>query len=261
MQLRSEKIATQRMLDDPTTTNMKGSATTSADDGAFVAAVDEGYLPSSADEDDESSSSDDSSSSDEEAEVRGIDYTKDFAPPGPTSKIYEAVLDAMACVGQASPRDYYGLATKVLVANDMDSGTNHYTLPTLVTYNAALRGIASCEQPNDQIRDEAMSYSFALYNHLTHSLHLPRNAMTMVYMLQMLDKALPPSRVKGNMSVTFWDHASKSGIVNQEFLNAFQQVHEPSNGPEFKVLLDMLSNDLPQKHRRFVKKYSHSEHY
>eukprot|EP00934_Nitzschia_sp_Nitz4_P007656 Nitzschia sp. Nitz4//scaffold266_size26515//17800//18840//NITZ4_008258-RA/size26515-processed-gene-0.22-mRNA-1//1//CDS//3329544871//7646//frame0 len=197
----------------------------------------------------------------EDTEAAAVAAELDFAAPGATSRLYETLLDGMACVGTATPTEYFNVASQVLEANDTDKGSNTYTLPTHVTYNAALRGIARSAQPDEKTRDEAISHSFTLYNHLTHSLHLPRNAATIMYMLQIIDKSFPASRVKGNMSVTFWAHASQLGVVNAEVIDALKQVHEPSNGPEFAPMLEHISGDLPQKYRRFVNKYSHSQYY
>ena len=174
----------------------------------------------------------------------------------------EALLDAMACAGEAAPFDYYNIARNILKANDMDKGGNPlYTLPSHVTFNAPLRGIAKCNMTNEMIRDDALSASFSLYNHLTHCPHLPRNNMTIVYMLQILDKTMPASRVKGNISVTFWDHASTLGVINEEVIEAMMSVHDPPNGPEFDILLQEISGTLPQKLRRCLNKYRHSKHY
>jgi hypothetical protein len=245
----------------------------------------EGYLPSSDDSessDDSSSSdedndedadlSDDSSSSDEDSDEEDADAVGpmpggsrkvpfDFAPPGPTAKMQEAILDVMSCVGEASPNEYYETALQIFDANDLDKGSNSYTLPSHVTYNASLRGIAKCDLSDDMVRDEALSSSFSLYNHLTHSLHLPRNTMTIVYMLQVVDKAIPASRVKGNISVTLWDHAIRLGVVNAQVVEAMKNIHDPTNGPEFDIFLEEISGNLLQKDRRFVNKYKHSNHY
>jgi hypothetical protein len=242
-----------------------------------------GYLPSSDDSSDDSSSSDeedaaedsvlsdDSSSSDDDSDDEsgsagpipgGSGATVlDFAPPGPTAKMQEALLDVMACVGEATPSEYYEVALQIMDANDLDKGSNSYTLPSHVTYNASLRGIAKCDLSDDMVRDDALSSSFSLYNHLTHSLHLPRNIMTIVYMLQVVDNAIPASRVKGNISVTLWDHASRLGIANEQVIEAMKNLHEPTNGPEFDILLEEISGKLPQKYRRFVNKYAHSKYY
>ena len=262
MQLRHEKRA---ISSDDSATFMPGSY-----EGGF-STDEEGYLASSEDDSDSSSdessgssSSDDDSDDDSDTASMASKRSKvlrDFAPPGPTSKMQEALLDAMACVGQASPLEYYDVAVTVLKANDLDKGKNLNTLPSHVTYNAALRGIAKCDIADEQTRDEALSSAFTLYNHLTHSLHLPRNNMTFVYMLQVIDKAFPACRVKGNISATLWDHASRLGVANEEVIAAMRQVHDPTNGPEFDILLEEFSSSLPQKYRRFISKYRHSDNY
>jgi len=206
----------------------------------------------------------------EEAGVGGDDSTlSQFAPPGPTAKMQEALLDVMACVGSGgtstttiTPWDYYQVAVQILEANDVDGGTNPYTLPTHVTYNAALRGISTCPILSDEaIRDEAMSTAFDLYNHLTHSLHLPRNSATFVYMLQTVNNVFPPSRVKGNICVTLWDHATRVGVADSKVVETLKAVLTSENGPEFKILTDELSKPIPQTYRRFLKKYRHSDNY
>ena len=231
----------------------------------------EGYLPSS--EDDSSSSSsddDDDDESDDELVERATasasgkvvkERSLEFAPPGPTAKMQEALLDSMACARMGAPGDYYDLALQIMNADKLDNGSNNYTQPTLVTYNAALRGIATCDLTMEMVRDEALESAFSLYNHLTHSRHLPRNAMTYVYMFQIIDKAFPASRVKGNISCTLWDHATRLGVVNEQVIASLSQVHSTSNGPEFQMLLDHISGPLPQKYRRFVNKYRHSDNY
>ena len=213
-----------------------------------------------------SSSSDDDDDSEDETEMSAGTSTTpsfEFAPPGPTAKMQEALLDAMACVGTAAPGDYFEIAIKILEANDLDKGTNPYTLPSHVTYNAALRGISRCPLAEDDaaVRDEAISSAFALYNHLTHSLHLPRNSATFVYMLQTVNNVFPASRVKGNICVTLWDHASRLGVADTNVIETLKEVLGGENGPEFEILTDELSGAMPQKYRKFVNKYRHSDNY
>jgi hypothetical protein len=173
----------------------------------------------------------------------------------------EALLDAMACARIGAPRDYYDLALQLIHADKLDKGANLHTQTTHVTYNAALRGIASCDITQEMVRDDVLDSAFSLYNHLTHSRHLPRNAMTYVYMFQIIEKAFPASRVRGNISCTLWDHATRIGVVDEQVIAALKSVHSTSNGPEFQTLLDHISGPLPQKYRRFVNKYRHSDNY
>jgi hypothetical protein len=241
-----------------------------------------GSSTSSSDEDSDSSDDDD----DDENDARR--KTLDFAPPGPTTRMYDAVLDGMATTTTttATPMDYFHLATSVLEAHELDADYDHdnnnndyyleYTRPTMVTYNAPLRGIATngSALTDEVVRDDALTAAFSLYNSLTHSDHLHRNASSIAYMLQIVNHAIPASRVKGNMSVTFWQQASKLGIVDQKVVEAIQQIHgggddggdgdQLTNGKEFQVFLDHISpkdEELPQRFRRFVNKYQHSKHY
>ena len=59
----------------------------------------------------------------------------------------------------------------------------------------------------------------------------------------------------------FASHDVPRVVVNDEVVDSFKQVHDPVNGPEFQILLDHVDGELPQKYRRFVKKYAHSQTY
>lgn len=235
----------------------------SMDDGTNVPSSDEesddNGSGTSSNTSDESSSSSDEDSEDESGMAAPPAF--DFAPPGPTAKMQEALLDAMACVGGAAPREYYETALTILNVNDLEKGTNPYTLPSHVTYNAALRGISQCKLSDEAVRDEALSAAFVLYNHLTHSLHLPRNSATFVHMLQTVNNIFPASRVKGNICVTLWDHATQLGVADADVVETLKVVLGGGNGPEFQILIDELSRPIPQKYQRFANKYRHSEIY
>ena len=201
--------------------------------------------------------------SEEHEETEPPSFLEDFAPPAATGVMYDAVLDAMACTKSGGPMEYLDLATTLIHRYAMDEKENAFTIPTMVTYNAPLRGVALLDIQDQVLRDEAMRMAFTLYNSLTHSelAHIQRNPRTMTYMCRILDKCIPGSRVKGNMSVTFFSHATQLGILDEAVIDALRQIHSSQNGPEFQILLDHLSGDLPQRFRRFVNKYNHSEHY
>lgn len=244
-------------------------------------------------EDDSSSISDNSSSSsDSNADDDNDDATLlEFAPPGATMTMYDSVLDAMAVIPENSdtvvdPLDIFHTTMQALSANDLDiehnfddskneksrlnmqlQQHNKYTLATPITYNAALRGLLSNTDFKDpKQRDNALNGAFGLYNHLTHSRHLVRNTASILYMVQIVNEALPGSRVKGNISVTLWKQACQFGVITPELAQAVQAIHgeNASCGPEFDIFLKQLDtpmNELPQRYRRFAKKYKHSKHY
>ena len=237
----------------------------------------------------------------------------DFAMPGVTTAMYDTILDAMACAAQVSldaagtnqstsdssespsflqmlePDDIYRVAGAAWKAHDLN---NQYsdgglffpsTTPTMVTYNATLRGIGTiCLSTtlNDERKalliDQGLAHGFGVYNQLTHNDHgLPkRNAASIIYLLKIIQACIPPSRTRGNMTVALWHQASMEGLVTPELIQSVKELHDVSNGPEFDVFLESLdkctasagekSNKLiitPQRFARFAKKYSHSKFY
>jgi hypothetical protein len=234
-------------------------------------------LSADADVEDSDSSSSSSSSSDEDDDNDFLD----FAPPGATIAMYDAVLDAMAVIPNSNnfdPLDFFHTSMQALSANELDTqylfhrdqlqipARDTYTLVTPITYHAALRGISNKTNfENPKHRDYALNAAFGLYNHLTHSEHLVRNNASILYMAGIVDKALPASRVKGNISVTLWKQACQIGVVSPNLVQVIQKIHMDSScGPEFDVFLKQLAmslDDLPQKYRRFAKKYMHSKDY
>ena len=230
----------------------------------------------------------------------------DFAVPGVTTAMYDTILDAMACATQVSleaksgtsssflqtlePDDIYRVAGAAWKAHDLNnqySGAGElffpYSTPTMVTYNATLRGIGnicmSSAFSGDRkalITDQGLAHGFGVYNHLTHNDHgLPkRNGASIVYLLNIIKACIPPSRTRGNMTVALWHQASMEGLVTPELIQSIKELHEVSNGPEFDVFLESLDKCTtsageksdkvvitPQRFARFAKKYSYSKFY
>ncbi|CAJ1970208.1 unnamed protein product [Cylindrotheca closterium] len=208
----------------------------------------------------------------------------DFAPPGATIAMYDVVLDSMAVQSERreDPLLFFQTSLQALQAFELDAEflmtqedkrkkeyfqqRDTYTLATPVTYNAALRGIAvHTSFANPQHRDNALNASFHLYNHMTHSEHLLRNSASIGYMLQIVNQALPDSRVKGNISVTFWKQACQMGLVTPQVVESMQSIHKDLKcGPEFEPVVKQLEtplSDFPQRYRRAVKQTRHSANY
>mmetsp|Transcript_202 Transcript_202/g.423 ORF Transcript_202/g.423 Transcript_202/m.423 type:complete len:604 (+) Transcript_202:32-1843(+) len=176
---------------------------------------------------------------------------------------------------------------------------------TIVTYNAALRTIANLgrfyhqrhgghSSPSfPQYRDEVLHAGLSVYNLLTHNTFgVKRNGQSAKYLLQTLEQTIPPSRVRGNMSVTLWQQASREGVVTPSLVECFlHNIHGASpqtidnmsldsiNGPEFTAFNEKLLATLeprsnstssssssydetykisPARFARFAKKYAHS---
>eukprot|EP00533_Pseudo-nitzschia_delicatissima_P003849 CAMPEP_0116114204 /NCGR_PEP_ID=MMETSP0327-20121206/19902_1 /TAXON_ID=44447 /ORGANISM="Pseudo-nitzschia delicatissima, Strain B596" /LENGTH=470 /DNA_ID=CAMNT_0003607583 /DNA_START=122 /DNA_END=1535 /DNA_ORIENTATION=+ len=235
---------------------------------------------------------------DQQQKVRSGNH--DFAIPGVTTAMYDTILDAMACATESGsspagsflqtlePDDIYHVAGAAWKAHDLNNQSNSgdmffaATTPTMVTYNATLRGIGNIclsstseEERKALITDQGLAHGFGVYNQLTHNDHgLPkRNGASIVYLLNIIKACIPPSRTRGNMTVALWHQASMEGLVTPELIQSVKELHEVSNGPEFDVFLESLdkctasgsSSDkvviTPQRFARFAKKYSYSKFY
>lgn len=220
------------------------------------------------------------------------DTTKQFAPPGPTVSMYDALLDSMAVMAagecelegttttttSTTPIEFVTLLRQIHAAHTLDGGdainTNLATFPTMQSFNATLRGIASCkfttgakedEQPElELIRDQAME-AFGIYNSMAHttSQRLKRNSATITYMLQIVKKYIPTSRTKGNIAFTIWMQATKEGIVDTNLRTvqqSYKEANTPSNGVEFDDLVHERCDPefvLPTKWIRHSKNRRH----
>lgn len=225
----------------------------------------------------------------------------DFAIPGVTTAMYDTILDAMACAASTTvlssrssylnnlePEDLYRVAGAAWKAHDLNNQHNSEgdvffaaTTPTMVTYNATLRGIgnlclAAASSDNAERKtmmvDQGLAYGFGVYNHLTHNDHgLPkRNSASIIYLLQVIQACIPPSRTRGNMTVALWHQASMEGLVTQELISTLKDLHAETNGPEFDIFLESLDKCTtgtesgkitPQRFARFAKKFRHSKFY
>jgi hypothetical protein len=242
-------------------------------------------------------------------------HLADFALPGVTTVMYDTLLDALACstellpqadpshaknqagiLHQIEPADFYQITDDALTAHRLNNQSNNssknewfpYSIPSMVTYNATLRGIGNLclamasdgdKKSNQQLVDQGLAYGFGTYNHLTNNSHaLPkRNTASILYLLRIIGACLPPSRTRGNMTVTLWQQASREGLVTSKLIAAIQELHVESNGPEFDVFLKALEkcqcpssssgkiNEkiviTPQRFARFAKKFQHSKNY
>jgi hypothetical protein len=217
------------------------------------------------------------------------DTTKQFAPPGPTVKMYDVLLDSMAVMAAAEPDatvtptsmtpiKFITLLRQIHAAHTLDGGdainTNPATFPTMQSFNATLRGIASCkfsgeqqqqqqQQQDELIRDQAME-AFGIYNSMAHttSERLKRNSATITYMLQIVTKFIPTSRTKGNIAFSIFMQATKEGIVDTDsrVQQAYKETNAPSNGVEFDDLVhERCAPDfvLPTKWIRHSKNRRH----
>jgi hypothetical protein len=215
---------------------------------------------------DNNSSSSSSSDDDEESKQQqqqdddnDDDDDEDCAGPGPTVEMWDTLLDSMAVTASRdTPSNMTSILQRVLERHAEDGGaernTNPFTVPTILTFNAVLRGVANTPYSNhnnndDEIREEALQTAFGVYDEMRlHHVGTAaaadnnnnRNAATYTYMLQVVAKFLPPSRTRGNIAHGLWTHAKRNHVASKQVLEALtQHANVPSNGVEF----DQWTND------------------
>jgi len=197
------------------------------------------------------------------------DYMEDFALPGPTVNIYNALLDVMACHPESdfvTPMEASLLLEFILMRHKLDGGdeknTNSHTRPSVMTFNAPIR-IASTlpfdhddkQTANVRYRDEAITLAFAAFDTLSHSGVSERNSATYNYLLSTVAKYFPSSRIRGNIAHGMFHHARLQGLIDSSVIRAHIAANEPSNGKEFddwieETLKEKAVKDLPHKWRR-----------
>jgi hypothetical protein len=196
-------------------------------------------------------------------------YLDDFAFPGPTVVMYNALLDSMACLakdGSVNPIQAKLCMENVLWRHTIDGGDagnrNPSTRPSVLPFNAAIRVAAELrydatrkDPENLLLRDEALLLAFGTFDAVTHSRVAESNSATYKYLLGAVAKYLPPSLSKGNIAYGMWTHARLQGLIDPTVIAAYATANEPSNGELFDAWArDTLNGknvtDLPQKWRR-----------
>lgn len=164
------------------------------------------------------------------------------ATPGPTVDMWDTLLDSMAVTAtRETPSTMMTILQRVLERHEEDGGfernTNPYTVPTIRTFNAVLRGIANTPYDNNNhnnntdVRDSALEVAFGVYDEMR--FHTERNAATHQYMIQVVNKFLPPSKTRGNIAYGLWTLAKRDHVASQEVLDALLSVFSSNNGVEY----------------------------
>ncbi|GKY96245.1 hypothetical protein MPSEU_000584300 [Mayamaea pseudoterrestris] len=219
---------------------------------------------------DSDSSSDSESDSDDDNENNATlatnepTYMQDFSHPGPTTHMYDVLLDAMACQAHVvTARETYLLWEDLMLRHELDGGDASnklwHTRPTLQSYNASIRVAAelpydlSDQSPrNMERRDDAIHLTFSVFDVLSESLLHSCNSATYTYLLQVVAKYLPQSRSKGHIARGMLLHAREQGLLDSSMVKAYRSANEPPNGDEFLETLQVFDRpvrELPHKWR------------
>ena len=80
----------------------------------------------------------------------------------------------------------------------------------------------------EEVRDKALTTAFSVYDAFGEYLQ-PQNAATFVaYMIQVVDKFIPPSLTRGNMGLALYKAACEEGVVDDSVLEAMKGLQPPS---------------------------------
>lgn len=157
-----------------------------------------------------------------------------FSSPGPTIRMYDTYLDAMAVhPTEATPKQVMAVLANIIQRYDDDGGnklnTNPHTIPTVLSFNGVLRACANTPITNERTRDEALTTAFTVYDAFQEYLQ-PKNAASFAYMIQVVTKCIPPSLTRGNMALTLYKAAEEERVVDDILLDAMKELHSVSNG-------------------------------
>lgn len=201
---------------------------------------------------------DEDSDDDEEAETS---VPQVFASPGQTIAMFDTLLDTMAVTTSPdTPCQVGDIVTKVNLRFEQDGGqvlnVNPSTVPTQLTYNAALRAIANTPNCSDKTRDDALLNAFGIFDSLIDK-NVKRNAATFNYMIQTVSKFVPPSEMAGNIARALWMMAVDRKVVDDNIMRALEQV-DPGNYPMYEefvraTIREKTIKDIPHNWRKWGK--------
>jgi hypothetical protein len=179
-------------------------------------------------------------------------YMYDFAAPGPTTAMYDTMLDTMACTAAHINNRAEALMLArhfhetIMIRHTNDGGDtkndNVHTLPTAVSFNALIRiaaelpydntvNISTETSPIEEVeyRDDVCA-TFITTLQLMHECGVVhRNSASYKYALDCVAKYMPPSRIRGNISTGLFQQARYVGLINDNVIASYIKANTPSN--------------------------------
>ena len=167
------------------------------------------------------------------------------APPGPTSTMYDLILDAIA-VTVTTPSSKTPLSllqtsrelhAKAAERYELDAkagteGLNPSSCPTPATFNAVIRA-ATIRTEDEEIRDTAIENGFYAFNTIYHHSVVHRNSSTYKYILDMIGAHFPPGEMRGNIVAGIWEKAVQDKVVDLTVFEAMRKVGSAQHGELF----------------------------
>jgi hypothetical protein len=210
--------------------------------------------PSSAASSDVQAMPNENEDDDEDDDKLGKDdtYMYDFAAPGPTTAMYDTMLDTMACTASmmTNRQEALHLAQHmhdtIMIRHTNDGGDvmndNVHTRPTAVSFNALIRIVAELPYDNSvnistetapvsevEYRDNVCATFITTLQAMHECGVVHRNSASYKYALDCVAKYMPPSRIRGNISTGLFQQARYVGLINDSVIAAYIKANTPSN--------------------------------
>jgi len=153
------------------------------------------------------------------------------APPGPSTVMYDLILDAIAStlpslqpssaitwIKRADSLRLRALARHNLDIDARTDSLNLESLPTPLTFNAVLRAAANAtyDGTHEELRDVALNAAFVMYDGMHHHSIVSRNTATYRDVLRAVGKYMPVSPSKGNIAYALFVKACEEERVLDE---------------------------------------------
>ena len=216
---------------------------------------------------------------DEDEEVEDS-YLFDFAPPGPTTAMYDTVLDTLACTASTVTDRPEALAVaqhfheSIMLRHTTDGGDllndNVHTRPTAVSFNALIRIAAELPYDNSvnisietspreevEYRDDITATFITALQQMHECGVVHRNSAAYKYALDCVAKYMPPSRIRGNVSTGLFQQARYTCLINNSVIESYIKANTPSNDEwNDNYIRDVLQpGTWPSKWKRDSRKY------
>lgn len=201
----------------------------------------------------------------EKIEPKEEPFLNDFALPGPTTFMYDTVLDSIAC--QKSYKDPLDtmqtaehLQHRIMQRHILDGGDekncNEHTRPSQMSFNTLIRIGSRMPNRNEQVRDTAITLAFESFQSMQDCKVTELNSATHTYLLDTVSAFMPTSRVKGNIACGIYGQAHDDRLVNGSLVKAFARTNEPSNSKgDDKAVAD--AHEVSPKYKANSRKRRH----
>jgi hypothetical protein len=196
------------------------------------------------------------------------------AAPGPTTTMYDLVLDANAIYASCIPLEdddakiiamntSRALFQKILARHEADGGPANVhpsTIPSPRSFHTLIQTAAmlpyDSNSSGEMVRDEAIDLAFITFDRMYRNDAVNRTWTTYENLLQVVFKFIPTSRSKGNIAYALFLQACEEGVVNEAVWEKLKSFGGLGNGPDFERYLQENSqktwNQLPRKWRRYA---------